>query len=124
MPPAALLRVVEGIGKAYVNQQKDRRDRIEAKLREGLSASHVEVLDESHLHAGHAGAAAGGGHFRATIVSQRFDGLSRLAAQRLVYQTLSEEMKGEIHALALKTFTPSEWESGEGDAGRGREGQP
>ncbi len=124
MPPTALLCVVEGVGKAYVNQQKDRRDRIEAKLRERLSASHVEVLDESHLHVGHAGAAAGGGHFRATIVSQRFDGLSRLAAQRLVYQTLSEEMKGEIHALALKTFTPSEWESSDGDSGRSREGQP
>ena len=124
MPPAAYLRVEDGIGEAQVNEQKDRRARIEAKLRERLSASHIEVLDESRLHAGHAGAAAGGGHFRATIVSQRFDGLSRLAAQRLVYQILSEEMKGEIHALALKTFTPSEWESSEGDAGRSREGQP
>ena len=87
----------------------DRRTRIEAKLRERLAATHVDVLDESHLHVGHAGAAAGGGHFRATIVSERFEGLTRVAAQRLVYETLADEMKSEIHALAMRTFTPTRW---------------
>ena len=87
----------------------DRRRRIERALREGLGALHVEVVDESHLHAGHAGAASGGGHFRATIVSPRFEGLSRLAAQRLVYAALGELMHGEIHALAMTTLTPAQW---------------
>ena len=87
----------------------DRRTNIEARLRDELTASHVDVEDESHLHAGHAGAASGGGHFRATIVSERFEGLSRVARQRLVYDVLAAELKREIHALSLRTFTPAEW---------------
>jgi BolA protein len=90
----------------------ERRARIEALLRERLAAEHVEVVDESHLHAGHPGAASGAGHFRATVVSERFAGLRRVEAQRLVYQALSEMMGGEIHALAMRTLTPDEW-SGE-----------
>jgi BolA protein len=88
----------------------DRLTRIEQKLREGLEAVHLEVVDESHLHAGHAGAASGGGHFRATIVSARFAGLSKVQAQRLVYQTLADEMTGEIHALSMTTLTPEQWQ--------------
>jgi BolA protein len=87
----------------------DRRNRIEQALREGLAALHVEVVDESRLHAGHAGAASGGGHFRATIVSARVEGLSRVARQRLVYAALGELMQREIHALAMTTRTPAEW---------------
>ena len=87
----------------------DRRARIEEKLARKLDTEHLEVVDESHLHVGHAGARAGGGHFRATIVSPRFEGLSRLEAQRLVYSVLSEEMSGEIHALSVQTFTPEQW---------------
>ena len=87
----------------------DRRSRIEQAHREGLAALRVEVVDESHLHAGHAGAASGGGHFRATVVSPRFEGLSRVARQRLVYAALGELMQREIHALAMTTLTPAEW---------------
>ena len=87
----------------------DRRSHIESRLRAELAASHVEVIDESHRHAGHAGAASGGGHFAATVVSERFAGLSRVARQRVVYRVLAEEMKREIHALALRTLTPDEW---------------
>jgi BolA protein len=87
----------------------DRRRCIEKTLREALDAEHVEVVDESHLHAGHPGARSGGGHFRATVVSARFDGLSRLAAQRLVYQALGDLMQREIHALAMTTWTPEAW---------------
>ena len=87
----------------------DRRTRIEEKLARELETIHLEVLDESHLHAGHAGARSGGGHFRATIVSSRFEGLSKLEAQRLVYGVLSEEMVQEIHALSMTTFTPGQW---------------
>ena len=89
----------------------DRRTRIEQKLHQALDAIHVDVEDESHLHEGHAGARSGGGHFKAVIVSDRFAGLSRLEAQRLVYQVLSEEMQGEIHALSISTLTIREWES-------------
>ena len=87
----------------------DRRQHIETKLRDTLGADHVEVVDESHLHAGHAGARDGRGHFRATIVSDRFEGANTLARQRLVYEVLAEEMRSEIHALSMQTLTPSEW---------------
>ncbi len=87
----------------------DRRARIEAKLRGGLDAVHVEVVDESHLHAGHAGAASGGGHFRAVIVSAQFDGENAVQRQRRVYAVLSEEMVDEIHALSMRTLTPEQW---------------
>jgi len=87
----------------------DRRAHIEARLRETLEATHVEVIDESHLHAGHAGAAGGGGHFRALIVSPRFEGANPVARQRLVYQALAEELRREIHALSMRTLTPEEW---------------
>ncbi len=88
----------------------DRAERIAQVLRGGLDALHVEVEDESHLHAGHAGAReSGGGHFRAVIVSPRFEGLSRVAAQRLVFDVLGELMSSEIHAFAMTTFTPETW---------------
>ncbi len=84
---------------------------IEHKLTNELSPTHIEVKDESHLHAGHAGAREGGqSHFRVFIVSHAFDGLSRVARQRLVNQLLAEELKQQIHALALKTITPQEHE--------------
>lgn len=85
------------------------RSEIESRLREFLGASHVEVIDESHLHAGHAGAKSGGGHFRAIIVSDRFEGLSRVKAQRLVYGAMEEWMGREIHALSMQTFTAEAW---------------
>jgi BolA protein len=87
----------------------DRRARIEAKLRDGLDAVHVEVADESHLHAGHAGAASGGGHFRAVIVSGQFDGENAVQRQRRVYAVLAAEMGTEIHALSMRTLTPEQW---------------
>ena len=87
----------------------DRGARIEALLRERLAAVHVEVIDESHLHVGHAGAASGGGHFRVVVVSPRFQGVSRVEAQRLVYQAVSEEMGSAIHALSMTTLTPEQW---------------
>jgi len=92
----------------------DRRARIEEKLREALDARHVEIEDESHLHAGHAGAASGGGHFKALIVSDRFEGLGKVQAQRLVYQALGEMMQSEIHALSMTTLTPEQWSGSAG----------
>jgi BolA protein len=94
-----------------------RAERIAERLERELAAEHVAVEDESHKHAGHAGARSGGGHFRATIVSARFAGLSRIAAQRLVYAALGELMTGEIHAIAMSTYTPEEWRTRPGAAG-------
>ena len=89
-----------------------RRERIEARLREALDPVHVEVVDESRLHAGHAGASdAGETHYRATIVSPRFTGLSRVDAQRLVYDALADELATGLHALALRTLTPEQWQA-------------
>jgi BolA protein len=79
------------------------RQRVEEKLRRELAATHVEVRDESHLHAGHG---APGAHLRAIVVSPRFAGLGRVAAQRLVYAVLADELRGEIHALALEARAP------------------
>jgi BolA family transcriptional regulator, general stress-responsive regulator len=94
-----------------------RAERIAERLERELAAEHVAVEDESHEHAGHAGAKSGGGHFRATIVSARFAGLSRIAAQRLVYAALGELMAGEIHAIAMTTYTPEEWRNRAGVSG-------
>ena len=84
----------------------NRAERIEAKLREGLGATAVEVVDESHLHAGHAGDRGGDTHYRVMVVSPRFTGLSRLAAQRLVNEVLADEFARGLHALALTTRAP------------------
>ena len=78
-------------------------------LQAGFAPAHLEVEDESHLHAGHAGARGGGGHFRALIVSAAFRGQSQVARQRAVYAHLGDAMRGAIHALALRTLTPDEW---------------
>jgi BolA protein len=88
-------------------ESMDRRSRIEARLAEHFECSHLEVVDESHLHAGHAGAREGGGHFRVTIVSQEFAGMNRVQAQRLIYKVLANEMKSEIHALSIKASAPA-----------------
>ena len=82
---------------------------IREKITSALSPDQVDVVDESHLHAGHAGAREGGeSHFRLYVVSAKFEGLSRVARQRLVNSALREGLKGPIHALAMKTLTPDE----------------
>jgi BolA family transcriptional regulator, general stress-responsive regulator len=84
-------------------------DRIHAKLNERFSPIHLEISDESHRHAGHEGARPEGEtHFSVTIVAAAFIGLSRVARQRLVYQTLAEELATRVHALSLTTLTPDE----------------
>jgi len=82
---------------------------IQRKIRERLSPSILEVTDESHLHAGHAGAREGGeSHFRILVVAGAFEGLNRVARQRVINDILKEELAGPIHALAMKTLTPAE----------------
>jgi BolA protein len=83
---------------------------IEATLQAALATSHLSVRDESERHRGHAGAASGGGHFRVTVVSAAFEGKTRLERHQMVYGALGDAMRAEIHALALRAFTPEEWE--------------
>ncbi len=85
------------------------RDAIQAKLEAGLTPETIEIVDESHLHAGHAGAREGGeSHFRVTVVSGKFTGKGRIERQRLVYAVLAAEMAGPVHALSLTTLAPGE----------------
>lgn len=82
---------------------------IEANLRQALAPVRLAIVDESHKHAGHAGARPGGeSHFRVEVVSAAFEGKSRVERQRMVYAALAHEMKTAIHALALTTLTPAE----------------
>ena len=81
---------------------------IVSRLREHLSAESVEIEDQSHLHAGHAGAAGGGGHYEVTIVASCFKGLNTLARHRLVYEAVGELMKKEIHALSIQAYSTEE----------------
>ena len=83
-------------------------ERIESTLRQTLSATEVRVIDESALHVGHAGAAAGGGHYRVTVVSPLFTGKNSVQRHRLVYAALADDMQQAIHALALTTLAPHE----------------
>lgn len=85
---------------------------IEAEIRErlqALAATTLNLEDESAQHAGHAGAASGGGHYRLTIVSARFAGLGPVARHRLIYETLGDLMQNGIHALAISAYTPEEF---------------
>jgi len=68
----------------------------------------IQLYDESGEHVGHAGAAAGGGHYQLIIVSRRFEGQARVARHRLVYQALGDLMQRQVHALAITALTPME----------------
>jgi BolA protein len=73
-----------------------------------LAPESLEVFDDSHEHAGHAGARDGGGHYQLMIVSREFAGKPAVARHRLVYQALSDLIPGRIHALAIRAYTPDE----------------
>ncbi|MFP6691142.1 MAG: BolA family protein [Alphaproteobacteria bacterium] len=82
---------------------------IENNLSKELTPARLEIEDDSARHHGHAGARPEGeSHFNVTVVSAKFEGMSRIERQRLVYRLLAEEMKTDIHALALTTLTPAE----------------
>ena len=85
-----------------------RFDRIRALMQAALSPTVLDLVDESHLHAGHAGAASGGSHYRLTIVAPAFAGLSLVRRHRLVYDSVHLMMQHEIHALAITALTPEE----------------
>ena len=89
-------------------QPDQRIAHIRTLLAAGLAPLECEVEDESALHAGHAGAASGGGHYRLRLVSSRFEGQPRVARHRLVYDALHDMMQNDIHALAITALTPAE----------------
>ena len=82
-----------------------------ARLRERLSTlqpQSLEIEDESHLHAGHAGARGGGGHYRLHIVAEAFAGKNTVARHRLIYDAAGNLMRGAVHALSIRALTPEE----------------
>ena len=82
---------------------------IQRKLTDRFAPTRLVILDESHRHAGHAGARPEGEtHFAVTIVAAAFAGLNRVARQRLVYQTLVDELATQVHALSLTTLASDE----------------
>jgi BolA family transcriptional regulator, general stress-responsive regulator len=82
---------------------------IRQKLTDRLAPLRLDIVDESHRHAGHAGARPEGEtHFAVTIVSAAFVGLGRVARQRLIYQILADELATRVHALGLTTLAPGE----------------
>lgn len=85
-----------------------RIERIRARIDAALSPGVLELEDESAQHAGHAGAASGGGHYRIRIVSARFEGLKLVMRHRLVYDSVHDMMRTEVHALAITALAPSE----------------
>jgi len=82
------------------------QETIYAKLQQELAPLHLEVINESHMHNVPAGSES---HFKVVVVSERFEGEKLLARHRRVNRTLSAELQGGVHALALHTLTPEEW---------------
>ena len=81
-------------------------------LEDQFKPDFLEVVDESHLHAGHMGAIPGTStHFRVKIVSEKFEKLLPVKQHKLVYEALKVQLEGPVHALALQTIKSSKWEN-------------
>ena len=88
-----------------------RIDLLREQITAALQPTTLEIEDESHRHAGHAGAKSGMGHFRVKVVSGLFEGLRPLQRHRLVYDAVAELMKTDVHALSIDARTPEENET-------------
>lgn len=86
----------------------DRLAILRTRLLEALAPVELEIIDESTRHAGHAGAAGGGGHYIVQIVSTAFEGRNLIQRHRLVYEAVGDMMQSEIHALSIQARTPGE----------------
>ena len=84
----------------------DREQRLRRRLESRFAPALLVIEDESHLHAGHAGAAGGHSHFRVTIVAEAFRGVSPVARHRLVYAAVGDLLETDIHALAIEASAP------------------
>ena len=87
---------------------KERLAEIRKRLTEAFEPETLGVEDESHLHAGHAGASGGAGHYRVRVIDARFNGLQRISRHRLVYDAVSDWMPARVHALNIVAMTPEE----------------
>ena len=85
-----------------------REQRLRQRLESRFMPTLLTIEDESHLHAGHAGAAGGHSHFRITIVAEAFRGVSPVARHRLVYAAVDDLLKSDIHALAINASPPAD----------------
>ncbi len=85
----------------------DREERLRRKLIERFAPLELAIRDESHLHAGHAGAADGHSHFRVRIVAAAFRGMTPVARHRLVYAAVEDMLREDIHALAIEALPPT-----------------
>ncbi len=85
-----------------------RLERLADRLNRAFDPENLEVVDDSHRHAGHAGAADGRGHFTVLVTSPRFAGLGTLKRHRLVYEAVGDMMTTDIHALSIQAFAPGE----------------
>jgi BolA protein len=83
-----------------------REQRLRQRLEARFAPLQLDIKDESHLHAGHAGAAGGQSHFRIRIVAEAFRGVSAVARHRLVYAAVEDMLKTDIHALAIEALPP------------------
>ena len=86
----------------------DRIEMLRKRLTQALQPVELDIIDESAKHAGHAGAASGGGHFIVTIVSPVFENKTLIQRHRLVYDAVGDIMHSEIHALSIQARTPQE----------------
>lgn len=87
---------------------ENRLERMRTHLATALTTDDIELIDDSHRHAGHAGARDGRGHFRVRVVAEKFAGLRSLQRHQLVYQSLGDMMQTDIHALNIVALTPEE----------------
>lgn len=86
------------------------QQQIEQQLRSSFSPQYLDVINESHMHSVPVNSET---HFRVALVSPQFDGCSRVARHQQVYAALASQLEGPVHALALHTYTPAEWEQRE-----------
>jgi BolA protein len=89
------------------------QSQIEQKLSDALSLDYSEVVNESHMHNVPAGSES---HFKLVLVANDFEGLSLVARHKLIYKILDAELQAGVHALALHTYTKTEWEKKQGQA--------
>lgn len=87
---------------------------IESRLRDAIALEHLDILNESHMHSGPATES----HFKITAVSPEFEGMSAVKRHQRLYQLLDEQLRSGVHALALHTYTPAEWQRKNGVAPR------
>ena len=88
--------------------EPSRTEQIHERLTSALAPESIQIKDQSHLHAGHAGARDGRGHFDITIISEHFAGANRLKRHQMVYDALGDLMDSDIHAVRIRAFTQSE----------------